>query len=620
MAAIPCPRCGRYIPEGTKVCPFDGTVAPITETPWAETPWKESDDTTSTQRRTPIEDPAPVQVSPSLAGSMNSIGEEVTGPGSSITGMKLGDYDVIELIGSGGMGEVYAGEQKMIGKKVAIKVLKPAIAADKENVNRMLAEARAVNTIRHPNIVDIFNFGTLPDGRPYLVMDWMDGEPLDRMLQRRGALTPIEAIEILEEVASALAAAHSRNIIHRDLKPANVFVSWDKVTRTRFVKLLDFGLAKDMKAGSPRQTATGMVVGTPDYIAPEQATNLELTPRTDIYSLGIVAFELFAGLLPFEAPSVIELMMKHVNAPAPRLSSKLSGIATEIDDLVYQMMQKLPEQRPSSIDVVRSRLGRIKRMLREDTTSLSQPPVGAIVRSAAVEPPPKPSRPKPPNASPKRPVRSSPPAPRPSAPKATPAHGRPSAPRHDTSLELSRDPTEPNPPVVLKPAPGTVEMALRSHRFPLPVVVGGGGAVALIIGAAVWFITRAPPAPIPVAPPRAPVEIIAPPGRIDPPEKVPEAPVEPKPPEVKPAPKVPAPKVPPPPDPKKPLGDREWDGEYRRAIELIDARFEELAEKMPDKLPQLQKAKSGFVDQADKCKSRDDFAKVKQSVQAYAVK
>src|SRR4051812_28796385 len=150
MAATTCPRCGRLLPEGAKVCPFDGTVTPITDTPWLEG----DDATASTQRRPSIEEGG-VQVSPSLMGGMDSIGEEITGPGSSITGMKLGDYDVIDLIGSGGMGEVYSGEQKMIGKKVAIKVLKPAIAADKENVNRMLAEARAVNTIRHPNIVDI---------------------------------------------------------------------------------------------------------------------------------------------------------------------------------------------------------------------------------------------------------------------------------------------------------------------------------------------------------------------------------------------------------------------------------------------------------------------------------
>jgi serine/threonine-protein kinase len=530
--------------------------------------------------------------------------------------MKLGDYDVTELIGSGGMGEVYAGEQKMIGKKVAIKVLKPAIAADKENVDRMLAEARAVNTIRHPNIVDIFNFGTLPDGRPYLVMDWMDGEPLDRMLQRRGALTPIEAVEILEEVASALAAAHSRNIIHRDLKPANVFVSWDKVTRTRFVKLLDFGLAKDMKSSS-RQTATGMVVGTPDYIAPEQATNLTLTPSTDIYSLGVVAFELFSGRLPFEAPSVVELMMKHVNAPAPRLSSKLSGISEEIDDLVYQMMQKLPDGRPASIDVVRTRLSRIKKSLREDATALTEPPLGAVVRSRTVEPPPKsaPRAGKPPRRSQEKG-----PAPRnsPPPPRSSPPAPRTSPPRRDIALEVSRDSTERAPPVVVKDAPvsGTDQLALKTHRFPIAAVVAGALVLLGGVAAVIWSSTRAP-APVVVADPP-----VTEPGNDPEPEKSPEAPPEPKP-QLK-APEKVAPKLTPPrpvkPDPKAALEGADWDDEHKKALDVIETRFEQQSSAHKGHESELLAKKTAFVERADHALSHDDFAKVKQDVQAYTFK
>ncbi len=334
-----CPRCARELPAGELVCPWDGTeINAVVARP---SQWNDEKTVIST----------------------DSIGSVL------LPGQQLGDYVIRALLGVGGMGQVYAGEQPMIGKKVAIKVLKSEVAAEPGNVQRMLSEARSVNAIRHRSIVDIFNLGTLPDGRPYLVMEYLDGTALDQILLEQGALMPADVAEFLEEICSALAAAHGRGIVHRDLKPGNIFIVSDGNTRTRYVKLLDFGLAK----GEPSRqglvhTRTGTVMGTPNYIAPEQARGGVITARTDLYSLGVMAFEMLTGSLPFSADSAVELMMKHVHEPAPRVSSKIDCCPLALDNLVFELMKKGPDDRPRSAEVVRQELARIRRELHESAT------------------------------------------------------------------------------------------------------------------------------------------------------------------------------------------------------------------------------------------------------------
>src|SRR5687768_1543702 len=198
MVPVTCTQCGKELPAGALACPWDGTPTAEEQQLWNQ----------PTAKRSAVDLPA-------------------SDPRDSLSGKQLGDYKVLRLIGAGGMGEVYAGEQPVIGKKVAIKVLKAEIAANPENVRRMLAEARSVNAIRHRGIVDIFNFGSLPDGRPYLVMEYLEGASLEAIIKKRGALAPVEVAEFLEEICSALFAAHEKGIIHRDLKPGNVFVVTD---------------------------------------------------------------------------------------------------------------------------------------------------------------------------------------------------------------------------------------------------------------------------------------------------------------------------------------------------------------------------------------------------------
>ena len=256
MPQLKCPRCARDLPTGARICPFDGT--PINSIIPSSSLWGEESQTDLKIERPNLPEPTQISDGAVVASVL-------------LVGQKLGDYEVGSLLGQGGMGEVYAGEQPMIGKKVAIKVLKAEVAAEPGNVQRMLSEARAVNSIRHRSIVDIFNFGTLPDGRPYLVMEYLEGTALDTMLRKQGALIPAEVAEFLEEICSALAAAHGRGIVHRDLKPGNVFIVNDGNSRSRYVKLLDFGLAKGEASGeASKQTRAGMVVSISNAITPSE--------------------------------------------------------------------------------------------------------------------------------------------------------------------------------------------------------------------------------------------------------------------------------------------------------------------------------------------------------------
>ena len=278
---ISCPQCSTQYPSGTPKCLKDGTALPANisvhnvlerRTPGGTAnPWADDLTTDSTRRR------------------------------DSLQGMMLGEYEALEQLGEGGMGIVYRGIQPMIGKSVAIKVLRPEFADDPRQVQRLLDEARAVNSIGHPGIVDIFAFNKLPDGRQYFVMELLDGHSLEEVLRLSGKLKAYEVIPILEQAMAALDAAHGAGVIHRDLKPSNLFLV-DLPDDTRVLKLLDFGLAKSASApnGSTPQTSTNLVVGTPAYMAPEQARGHEVSPRTDLYAMGVVAYELLTGKVPFE--------------------------------------------------------------------------------------------------------------------------------------------------------------------------------------------------------------------------------------------------------------------------------------------------------------------------------
>ncbi|MDB4955176.1 MAG: serine/threonine protein kinase [Myxococcales bacterium] len=264
------------------------------------------------------------------------------------SGVQVGEYAIEAAIGRGGFGSVYRAVHPVIGKQVAIKVLARKYSADADVVSRFVSEARAVNQIGHRNIIDIFAFGQLPDGRHYYVMELLDGEPLDRAIAG-GPLALAEALPILRALARALDAAHAKGIAHRDLKPENIFLARDP-DGTTFPKLLDFGIAKLLGPDelAPHRTGTGVPLGTPYYMSPEQCRGRDVDHRTDIYSFGIVTYRVLTGAYPFHG-DFMELMMKQIGEEPIPPSRHVPGLPPTVDAAIAWMMRKDPAERPPSL-------------------------------------------------------------------------------------------------------------------------------------------------------------------------------------------------------------------------------------------------------------------------------
>ena len=262
-------------------------------------------------------------------------------------GDAVGEYRVEAKLGVGGFGTVYRAEHPVIGKKVAIKVLAREFSAKPEVSARFIDEARAANQIRHKGIIDIFAFGTLADGRHYFVMELLEGSSLEDHLRAHGPMQAQEALPILRGVARAVDAAHAVGIAHRDLKPDNVFlVRGDDAVHT---KLLDFGIAKLLGNRSGQKTQTGTPIGTPHYMSPEQARGVNVGTRTDVYSFGVMTYQMLTGTLPFEGDVVMDILVKHMSETPPPPSSKNASLAPALDAPILHMLAKEPDARPPSL-------------------------------------------------------------------------------------------------------------------------------------------------------------------------------------------------------------------------------------------------------------------------------
>ncbi len=272
-----------------------------------------------------------------------------------IVGMTIGNYMVRQKLGEGGMGAVYLAEHPTIGKKVALKVLHAEFAADASVVSRFFTEAKAVNDIGHPNIVDIVDYGMITNAQGeqlvYFFMEFLPGHTLTDLIRAESALPVDRALNITIQVADALAASHKCNIVHRDLKPDNIMLA-QRGRERDFVKLLDFGIAK-LTGDQPgaQKTRAGLVMGTPAYMSPEQCEGRgQIDHRSDIYSLGVVIYEMVTGRVPFYGEGFGEILVQHLTArPVPPCSIK-ADIPKQVELIVLKCMEKAPEKRFPNMD------------------------------------------------------------------------------------------------------------------------------------------------------------------------------------------------------------------------------------------------------------------------------
>ncbi len=251
-----------------------------------------------------------------------------------------GRYRIIDKIGEGGMGAIYRGRHDVLGRDVAVKFLSERYCRDETHKERFLREARAANRINHENIIDIHDFGSTDAGQVYLVMELLEGEPLSRLIAR-GPIPWERTISILSQVCRSVARAHELEVIHRDLKPDNIFLI-ERDGRQDFVKVLDFGLAR--VKGELRLTHTGAVFGTPEYMSPEQASGQTVGAAADLYSMGVILFEMLTGRLPFEGRTA-ELMVAHLRHTAPDLRQIARNVPGELGEIVAKLLSKDPGAR-----------------------------------------------------------------------------------------------------------------------------------------------------------------------------------------------------------------------------------------------------------------------------------
>ena len=255
-------------------------------------------------------------------------------------------YRLLEPIGDGGMGRVYAAEHMTLGKRVAIKVLREEQSREQANVERFLQEAQAASMIDHPNVVDITDFGQTSYGSVFFVMEFLEGEELAVLMHREHRVDWPRAQKIAIQVARGLNAAHQAGVIHRDMKPANIFLC-QLADGSEQVKLLDFGIAKLRRQGKRPLTGQGSVFGTARYMSPEQAEGREVDLRADVYSLGVILYELLTGVPPFEGDNFMQVAQRHISDPVtpPRELVPEACIPEAVNDLVMKALEKDPARR-----------------------------------------------------------------------------------------------------------------------------------------------------------------------------------------------------------------------------------------------------------------------------------
>jgi serine/threonine protein kinase len=335
----------------------------------------------------------PSKVTPALSESNASLSESQNSGGSTaVLGTVVGGrYYVRKLRGEGGMGRVYEAEHIDIGRRCALKILHPAYSQTPDLVERLRREARAASKISHPNVVDVTDSGTTPDGAFFFVMEYLEGIELGELIYRERRLDIRRTLIIGTQICRALQAAHEANVIHRDLKPENVLIL-KRDGQPNFVKVLDFGIAKsgnesDLKesqGGQRRLTHPGMTMGTPEYMAPEQASGKPADPRSDIYAVGGLLYEMLSGNPPYEGANFMEILHKKANTmPAP-LATVRPDVPAQLEALIMRAMAKDPAQRPPSMEQFEKELQNVAMLMFSNFNSMPlgepdpSPPAGVL--------------------------------------------------------------------------------------------------------------------------------------------------------------------------------------------------------------------------------------------------
>jgi len=270
------------------------------------------------------------------------------------TSLVAGKYQLVAMIGRGGMGSVWEARHASLGTRFAIKFIEAEYADSQEARSRFDKEARAAATIQSKHAIQIYDHGVTEDGKPYIVMELLQGEPLDKRIERLGRLTLQDTARILHQVCRGLARAHERGIVHRDLKPENIFIVRTTEDDDEIAKVLDFGIAKIQSSTTnpaiTSSTKTGAVLGTPFYMSPEQARGLRnVDHRTDVWSLGVIAYKCVTGKLPFDGESVGDLLVKICTAPVPLPSQSLAGLPPAFDAWFLRALEREPDRRYATV-------------------------------------------------------------------------------------------------------------------------------------------------------------------------------------------------------------------------------------------------------------------------------
>src|SRR5947209_12572054 len=316
---LQCPQCGRQFAPDVTVCPEDGT---------------------------------PLSADSTVAESV---------PADPLVGQVLDEkYRLDARLGEGGMGTVYHATHLLIERPVAVKVLNSRLVTDEVSKERFRREARAAGRLQHSNAVAVTDFGETRDGLVYIVMELLEGKPLRDILAHEAPLDPARAVSLMLQVAAAVEAAHEAGIIHRDLKPGNIFLV-QRPDAPYIVKVLDFGIAKLASEGGDMNphdtlTGTGVMIGTPRYMSPEQCDGALLTPASDVYSLGVILYEMLTGQTPFTGTSPLALALKH-SSESPRPPRELvAAIPPALEQVALHALEKNPRERPKDAGEFRREL------------------------------------------------------------------------------------------------------------------------------------------------------------------------------------------------------------------------------------------------------------------------